>query len=125
MEKQEILEKIKESKKYKNLSEEIIEKEINKYLIKNKEKKINKKTIKEIKAILHRLYASYQTNKKGKRDQLLEDLKIDKNNIETINKIFSTNRSTKERLSIYFLRELKSYCVARNGDGWELFYFGK
>ena len=63
-----ILKKIKESKKYKNISEEVLINEIQDYLKTHPNKKqIKKQDLKEIKAKLHRLYSSYQTKKKEKK----------------------------------------------------------
>ena len=103
-----LIEKIKQNKKYKNLSEEIIKKEILFYL-KSSQIKINGKTLKKqeiksvvkgIRAKLHRIYASYQTRGKRKRNELLIELenlvkqesgKSEKSSfLEIINKLLST-----------------------------------
>jgi len=104
----EILSKIKASKKYKNLSGEILVNEIQAYLKSNPNiKRIKKQDIKQIKAKLHRLYASYQINKKNKRNKYLEELKqaLKENNHEKIieihKKILQTNISARERLNEY------------------------
>jgi 16S rRNA (guanine(1405)-N(7))-methyltransferase len=57
--------------------------------------------LKEIKANLHKLYSSYQTSKKFKREKYLNKLKQNSKNINIINDILSTNISTKERLEDY------------------------
>lgn len=102
----EILEKIKQSKKYKTISSEIVLKEIHLYLKSNHQKlnslkSADKYMLKEIKAKLHRLYSSYQTSKKSKREKYLNELKQNPKNIHIILDILSTNISTKERLSDY------------------------
>ena len=116
----EILSKIKASKKYKNLSDEIIINEINSYLKSKQIKKIKKQDLKEIKAKLHRLYASYQINKKNKRNKYLEELKqaLKENNKEEIieihKKILSTNISARERLEDYESLYKKIFNITKN-----------
>ncbi len=94
-----LINKIK-SKKYSSLSNEIIEQEINNFLRK-KPKAKDKEIIKEVKTRLHKIYGSFQINKKKKRDTLLEELKNDPSSIELHRKILETNLSTKERLKAY------------------------
>jgi 16S rRNA (guanine(1405)-N(7))-methyltransferase len=96
-----ILQQIKSSKKYKTLSDEIILKEINSYLKSNPKKSVSKFMLKEIKTKLHRMYSSYQTSKKCKREKYLNELKQNPKNIYIIQDILSTNISTKERLEDY------------------------
>src|SRR3989304_1153605 len=98
-----ILAEIKQSKKYKTLSENIIREEIEKYLKRNPhyERYKDKKILKDIKTELHKIYGSFQTSSKGKREKHFEELKINPNNIEIIKKILLTNSSTKERLENY------------------------
>ena len=114
----EILRGIKKNKKYKTISDEIVEKEIAEFLRKNpkiKEKIKNKKLkkaeikrmVKEIRKKLHRIYSSYQTKKKNKRYIFLDELQhaVNKNEnkkiIEATKKILSTTISTKERSEDY------------------------
>ena len=98
---QEILKKVKQHKKYKSIADEIVVEEINKYLKSNPSEKINKEMIKSIRKQLHRLYSSYQTGKKTKREKYLEELKTNKNNQELLNNLLSITISTKERLNQY------------------------
>jgi len=102
---QELLNKIKTSKKYKSIADEIIIKEINDYLNKNKIKNISKYDIKQIKKSLHMNYASFQTGKKNKTSKYLDDLKNKIDNNENINeetrKLLSVTLSTKERFDDY------------------------
>ena len=101
---QELLQKIKANKKYKSLADEIILKEIKNYL-KSYPKANDITIIKQVRARLHRLYSSYQTKKKKKRDDYLEELKIALKNNKSIkeitNKLLLSTLSTTERLSDY------------------------
>lgn len=97
----ELLNQVKQNKKYKSIADEIIQDEINKYLKRNKIKKITKQDIKEIRNQLHKSYASFQTRKKNKIQDYLDELKKDPNNKENINKLLSITLSTKERLLDY------------------------
>jgi hypothetical protein len=98
MDTQELLSAIKSSKKYRDLSEEIILKEIN---------KSQTKDIKEIKSRLHMIASSFRTTKKNKAARLLEDLKQarlkrnKKEQVGVIKELLCTNRSTKERVEGY------------------------
>jgi 16S rRNA (guanine(1405)-N(7))-methyltransferase len=98
-----ILAEIKQSKKYKTLSEEIINEEIQKYLKRNPhyERYKDKKILKDIKTELHKIYGSFQTSSKGKREKYLEELKLAPENLELTRRILLTNSSTKERLEDY------------------------
>jgi len=100
---EDILKEIKQSKKYKTLSEEVINEEIQKYLKRNPhyERYKDKKILKDIKTELHKIYGSFQTSSKGKREKYLEELKLNSDNAEIIKKILLTNSSTKERLEDY------------------------
>lgn len=98
----EFLTQIKKGKKYSTLADEVIIQEIKEYLRKNtKIKKIDKQSVKEIKARLHRLYSSYLRGKKSKRNKLLDELRNNTDNLEIIKKILLTAVSTKERLPYY------------------------
>jgi len=101
----EILNKIKQNKKYKTISDDIIKQEIKAYLKSNPDiiniSKVNKQTIKDIRARLHRIYSSYQTKKRKKRNLYLQELKQNSNNIEIQKKLLSITISTKERLDNY------------------------
>jgi hypothetical protein len=100
-----LISKVKQNKKYKGLSEEIVGGKILEYAKKNakfldyKEKFI----VKEIRSMLHKAYGSFQVkgNTNKKREKLLEKLKNNPDNLEVINKILRTNKSTCERLDIY------------------------
>ncbi len=102
--------KIKQSKKYKGISEEIIKKHLDKIILLGKIKDPDS-IIKETKTSLHQSYGSFQNQKTKKRQRILEDLKKSKgffNNIGLHNKILSTNKSSLERLGqyAYFYEEL-------------------
>jgi len=117
----EILERIKQNRKYRTISDEIVRKEIENYLKshpeieqKSKEelkikKSFIKKIVKEIRAKLHRLYSSYQTKGKNKSNFYLEELKNIVNNKlinnhqlkQLTDKLLSLTVSTKERLNDY------------------------
>ena len=94
-----LINKIK-SKKYASLSDEIIEQEIEVFLRK-KPKAKDKEIIKEVKTRLHKIYGSFQINKKKKRDMFLEELRKDPGSIDLHRKILETNLSTKERMRAY------------------------
>ncbi|MEM0465676.1 MAG: hypothetical protein QXW97_03180 [Candidatus Pacearchaeota archaeon] len=100
-----ILKKVKEGKKYKDISDDIILKEIKIYLNKNpkilKQKKFKKKNIQEIRRVLHRISASYQTKNKSKQYLYLELLKKNRNNKKIIKKILESQKSTQERIKFY------------------------
>lgn len=94
---------IKQSKKYKHISEEVIEQKIREYQRKNVRWSEHKEkfVLKGIKALLHKAYGSFQTYKKDKSEEYIEELKKNPSNKEILLKILKTNRSTKERLEIY------------------------
>jgi len=100
---QELLAEIKQSKKYKTLSEEVINEEIQKYLKRNPhyERYKDKKILKDIKTELHKIYGSFQTSSKGKREKYFEEFKLNQDSLELTKKILLTNSSTKERLEDY------------------------
>ena len=102
---QQLIEKIKENKKYNSISDDIVIKEIQNYMRKYQtdESEIydDRFAIKVIRKELHRLYSSYQTKGKKKRDQLLKDLKSNPHNSDIINKLLSITLSTIERLQHY------------------------
>ncbi|MBM3247121.1 hypothetical protein FJZ17_01095 [Candidatus Pacearchaeota archaeon] len=100
---QHILENIKKSKKYKNISKEVIELEIAEFIKKNvnwKELK-EKNILKQIKSKLHKKHATFSLIKDSKKTDYLEELKKDPKNLDLIKKILASNRSTKERLEFY------------------------
>ena len=106
---QKILEKVKQNKKYSSITDDIIISEIKKYLsINPKITSSDKETIKDIRAKLHRLYSSYQTKKKRKRELYLRELKTalsqrdsEDKLLEITNNLLSLTISTKERLNDY------------------------
>ena len=61
----------------------------------------DKEIIKEVKTRLHKIYGSFQINKKKKRDMFLEELKDNPSSIDIHRKILETNLSTKERMRAY------------------------
>jgi len=85
---------IKESSKYRDLSDKIVQRIIDE----NPDL-----GIKEIKAKLHRLYGAFQTTKRSKRDKLLENGDIEG--------ILKTNRSSKERLGDYNILYKKIFAI--------------
>lgn len=103
MEKREILESVKKSRKYSSLSEEVIEKEIERFTKRYshwKELKLEF-IMKEIKTELHKAYGSFQTNKNHKRKKLFEEFSKNTKNLALLRKVLETNVSTKERLGSY------------------------
>jgi 16S rRNA (guanine(1405)-N(7))-methyltransferase len=100
MELTQILKQVKSHKKYSSLADEIVLEEIKNYLKKNPDEKLNKLMIKEIRSNLHKLYSTY-SSKKNKRNKLLEELRLNPNNLEIIKKILKTSVSAKERLDSY------------------------
>ena len=105
----EFIKKVKENKKYKSLSNDIIKKEIDKYLKRYTHDLYDEKfALKKIRKELHRIYSSYQTKGKRKRDKLLIELEnlINKRApesqvLEVTNNLLSITISTKERLDNY------------------------
>lgn len=102
-----LLEQVKAHKKYKNLDNSLVIDEIKQYLKSNPKATASKQTIKDIRAKLHRLYSSYQTNKKKKADDILINLKQaietkdDQEVLEITNQLLSLVLSTKERIKEY------------------------
>lgn len=98
---------IKRNKKYSSISEDVVVGEIESYLKSNPNAKIDKFFIKEIRKKLHKIYSSYQTNKKRKKYYYLEKLKdsLLSNNFEESKKnilsILSMTLSTSERINDY------------------------
>lgn len=103
MQKKEILLKIKQSRKYKAVSKEIILTEIERYFKKNPEHERykDKKILSEIKSELHKIHGSFQKVSRRKRGEYFEELKTNPENLGIIKKILLTNRSTKERIEYY------------------------
>ncbi|MAH07128.1 hypothetical protein CMI38_02665, partial [Candidatus Pacearchaeota archaeon] len=100
----EILKKIKDHKKYVGIADSVVKREIGEVL------RIDSRIgsdglVKEVRKRLHRLYSSYQTGRKGKRDGYLEGLKdwvAGKNdNGDVCDDLLSITLSTKERLKDY------------------------
>ena len=103
METQELIVLIKQSKKYKHISEEVIRQKIEDYTRKNEDWQDYKQKyiLKGIKALLHSAYGSFQVKEKKKRDKYLGELKNESDDLNIVDKILKTNRSTKERLGSY------------------------
>lgn len=118
-----ILKKVKEHKKYKSISEKIVVEEIERYLRKNpRTKEINKQTISEIRAELHKNYASFQTRKKRRTEEYFKPLNT--------NKLLSLTISTKERINDYngiykkiFKITGKPRTILDLGGGFNIFSF--
>jgi hypothetical protein len=104
-----VLESVKQNKKYSSLSEDIVTAEIEDYFKKNqkcaeflqkpKSEKF-KKIIKDIRSKLHKIYGSFQTEDKNKREFYLKNLQ-GINDYSTFDKILSTSVSSRERLNDY------------------------
>ena len=129
-----ILERIKKSKKYQGICEEIILEEIKKYfkLNSNLNFKSNLKTkisekklkliIKAIKKELHLFYSCFQTKKKKKQrhfylnelDKKIKNKKDLKEIQKTIDKLLSATISTKERLNRYPKIYRKIFEITKN-----------
>lgn len=107
--KNELIKKIKQNKKYKSISDSVVKREIEDYFRSNPKAGFDKQTVKEVRKKLHRIYSSYQTGKKNKRDLYLKELKIlvsdrssdDVKFNDLIDKLLSVAISTKERLDDY------------------------
>ena len=101
----ELLIHVKDNKKYRSISDDIVNSEIENYLKKNPRiTKIDKISIKEIRKGLHRLYSSYQTRKKNKGEDYLKELSSSKTNndiLRSTEKLLGMTLSTKERLKDY------------------------
>jgi len=100
----ELVFKIKQSKKYKNISESVILGKVLEYVKRNPkfEEYKEKFILKEIKAMLHSVHGSFQFSFGNKRrNQYMEELKNDTLDLDVIDKILETNKSTKERLGNY------------------------
>jgi len=97
----EFIKKVKDHQKYRSISDDIVEIEIEKYLKRYAHDLYDEKfAFKKIRKELHRLYSSYQTKHKKKRNLYLDALKKDPN-IENTNDLLSMTLSTKERLPNY------------------------
>jgi 16S rRNA (guanine(1405)-N(7))-methyltransferase len=94
MEVEELGKLIKSSKKYKDISEEIIKQEVENYLKKNPkiDKRDEKIILKEIKSKLHRIHGGFRISAKKTEDYL---------QAEDYFGLLRTNRSTNERLDFY------------------------
>lgn len=103
MQKKDILKEIKQSKKYKTISEGVISEEIERYIRKNPRYELykDKKILGEIKSELHKIHGSFQKSSRRKRKKYFEELKEDIENKSAIKKILLTNISTKERIGDY------------------------
>ena len=99
----ELVKAIKSSKKYKHISEDIIETKVSEYIKKNEgwQSYKEKYLLKEIKTLLHNIYGSFQVKSRKKRDKFLKELEKNPEDLNIIEKILTTNRSTRERLDEY------------------------
>ncbi len=100
-----VIEKVKAHKKYSSISDTFVKKVIENYYKRYGGHRYSEREfVKHIRARLHKIYSSYQTRKKGKHSDYLQELKESPNskeNKEIIDKILSSMISTKERLPIY------------------------
>ena len=126
----ELLVEVKQNKKYKTISDEIVSNEIKNYLSKKNLTKTTKKDIKEIRNLLHKSYASFQTKKKNKIQDYLNELTKNPDDKEITNKLLSVTLSTKERLNNYqyIYKEIlkitgKPKIILDLGAGFNLFSF--
>jgi 16S rRNA (guanine(1405)-N(7))-methyltransferase len=104
-----LLNSIRENKKYSSISEDLIRHEISSYF-KINPKKVEiierprsekfKKIVKDIRAKLHLAYGSFQSEDKDQREDYLKSLQ-GINDYKTFDKILSTSVSSKERLDDY------------------------
>jgi len=108
---------IQKSKKYAALPKQVVLTEIKNYFKKYpKQKKIlekpkakqYKKLMQVIRGQLHKIHGSFQTTKKGKREELAKYFTP-----TTIKKLLTTNRSTKERLAIYPTLYKKLFAITK------------
>jgi len=102
MDKEEIIHKIKKSKKYSGITIEVISREVGEFIgrVPGYERLKESFILKQIKSRLHKIYGSFQTTKKNKAKKLLEKLRDKKDN-KIVREILETNLSTKERLASY------------------------
>ncbi|MDP1728660.1 MAG: hypothetical protein Q8L27_00470, partial [archaeon] len=84
--------KIRSSKKYKHISEEIIKQKTQEYINKNNLLNLSKNDLKDIKAKLHRIHGSFRGNEKKAFDNI---------QAKNYKKVLKSNRSTLERLNDY------------------------
>jgi len=106
---EEFIKKVKDHKKYRSLSDDIIKKEIDNYLKRYAHDLYDEKfALKKIRKELHRIYSSYQTKGKRKRDKLLIEIEnliskqaLESQILEVTNNLLSITISTKERLDNY------------------------
>ncbi|MEK6859652.1 MAG: hypothetical protein AABX54_02445 [Nanoarchaeota archaeon] len=103
-----LLSQVKQNKKYFSIADKIIIEEIKEYLRKNQISKISKQDIKEIRNQLHKSYASFQTKKKNKINNYLNELQsltesklTDVKLLHITDKLLSVTLSTKERINDY------------------------
>ena len=105
MNRQELIELVRKNKKYAGLSSEIIERELAE--LERKNPGVNLENVKPeyimkmVRTRLHQIHGSFQVIENKKRAKLFEELKKDPENVEIIDKILETNRSTLERLEDY------------------------
>ena len=97
----EFVKEVKSSKKYSGISDDVVLTEIKNYLSKNNPQKISKQDIKEVRSLLHKSYASFQTRKKNKIEIYLDELKKDTYDLEITDKLLGITLSTKERIDDY------------------------
>lgn len=95
-----ILKQVKAHKKYKDISDTVVKKEIQTHLKSHPNASEDKQTIKEIRSKLHKIYSSFQTKKKNKIEKLIKKIN-NKCPLETTDQLLSNTVSTKERLPNY------------------------
>jgi 16S rRNA (guanine(1405)-N(7))-methyltransferase len=104
-----VLEAVKQNKKYSSISEVIIKQEILNFFKKNQKSVVFlekpksekfKNIIKQIRSKLHNVYGSFQTEGKNNRDDYLKGLQ-GINDYKTFDNILATSISAKERLKDY------------------------
>ena len=96
---------IKANKKYKDISDDVVKTELEKYFKANSkaENYKDKFIVKDIRTKLHKNYASFQMPNQSKKERVELLAQLDKNpgDIKIVNKLLGTNRSTKERIEFY------------------------
>ena len=106
----ETVEKIKSGKKYRNISDGVVEREVVMFLNGSGYELGDVgevEVVKEVRKRLHLKYASFQTKGKKKIEKYLDELEVlrkggkDVLDFEIIDKLLSVSLSTKERLDLY------------------------
>ena len=102
---QELIKLIKKNKKYASLSSDIISRELEEFKRKNPGIKLedikSEYIVKEIRTRLHKMHGSFQVKENKKREKYFEELKNNPRDLDIIDDILRTNKSTDERVEDY------------------------